>query len=104
MGYRNTNDIPVPESTLPKQGIPRPTGITPRTFAVLKAIARLIKRKGYSPSLIEIGEVVGLSSTASIHRHLTSLELRGLVVRSYNHSRSIELTENGKKLIARIPA
>ena len=55
-------------------------------------ISRRIRRKhGYSPSFEEIGEGLGLSSLATVHKHISNLENKGLLRRDYNRSRSIDL-------------
>lgn len=47
---------------------------------------------GYSPTLEEIGAHFGLSSLATVHKHLSNLERKGLITRKWNLSRAIELT------------
>ena len=46
---------------------------------------------GYSPSFEEIGEGLGLSSLATVHKHISNLEEKGLLRRDYNRSRSIDV-------------
>ena len=48
-------------------------------------------RHGYSPSFEEIAEGLGLSSLATVHKHITNLEEKSLLRRDYNRSRSIDL-------------
>jgi repressor LexA len=50
-----------------------------------------INEHGYAPSIAEIGEHFGLSSPATIHKHLTNLEAKGLIQRHKNMSRAIEM-------------
>ena len=59
---------------------------------MLDCIERFIQRNGYSPTLDEIGEMMGLSSLATVHKHLQNLEGKGQIRRNWNHSRAIELT------------
>ena len=47
--------------------------------------------RGYSPSFEEIGEGTDLSSLATVHKHVTNLEKKGLLRRDYNCSRSIDV-------------
>lgn len=47
---------------------------------------------GYAPTLEEIGAHFGLSSLATVHKHLSNLELKGLITRKWNLSRAIEIT------------
>jgi repressor LexA len=51
-----------------------------------------IVANGYAPTLVEIGAHFGLSSLATVHKHLTNLETKGVIVRKWNLSRAIELT------------
>ena len=67
--------------------------LTKRQKLVFDFIASFIKQKGYAPSIVEIGEKFGLSSPATIHKHLLNLEAKGLIRRQRNLSRAIELVE-----------
>jgi repressor LexA len=66
--------------------------LTRRQREVLDCIEQFIRRKGYSPTLEEIGVMMGLSSLATVHKHLQNLEAKGLIKRNWNHSRAIEIT------------
>jgi repressor LexA len=66
--------------------------LTRRQREMLDCIERFIQRNGYSPTLDELGEMMGLSSLATVHKHLQNLETKGLIRRNWNHSRAIELT------------
>ena len=50
-----------------------------------------IAEHGYAPTFEEIGARFGLTSLATVHKHLTNLEQKGLIRRTWNHSRAIEL-------------
>jgi repressor LexA len=65
--------------------------LTKRQQEVYKFIADFIQKKGYSPSFEEIGEGLELSSLATVHKHITNLEKKGLLRRDYNRSRSIDV-------------
>src|SRR2546426_5878915 len=65
--------------------------ITQRQRQVYDFISRFVVEKGYSPSFEEIGEGLGLSSLATVHKHISNLEEKGLLTRGYNRSRSIDL-------------
>src|SRR5579863_2507912 len=54
---------------------------TLRQQSILQAIADFKSEHGYPPSVREIGERVGLSSSSTIHAHLKALERRGLISR-----------------------
>ena len=65
--------------------------LTKRQRDVYNYIHRFIKQNGYSPSLEEISIGIGVSSLATVHKHLKSLEEKGIISRKWNHSRSIEI-------------
>jgi repressor LexA len=65
--------------------------ITKRQHEVYDFISEFVQRNGYSPSFEEIGEGLGLSSLATVHKHISNLEKKGLLSRDYNRSRSIDL-------------
>jgi repressor LexA len=65
--------------------------LTRRQRQVYDFIAGFVQSKGYSPSFEEIGVGLGLSSLATVHKHISNLETKGLLKRDYNRSRSIDL-------------
>ncbi len=65
--------------------------LTKRQKEVLDFIRNFISQKGYSPSLEEIGESLGMSSVASVHKHLTHLAEKGYIKHEQNRKRSIEV-------------
>jgi len=65
--------------------------ITKRQRQVYDFISDFVERNQYSPSFEEIGEGLGLSSLATVHKHISNLEKKGLLSRDYNRSRSIDL-------------
>ncbi len=65
--------------------------ITKRQRQVYDFISEFVQRNGYSPSFDEIREGMDLSSLATVHKHITNLEKKGLLTRDYNCSRSIDL-------------
>jgi repressor LexA len=72
--------------------------ITRRQRQVYDFISRFVTEKGYSPSFEEIGGGLGLNSLATVHKHITNLEKKGLLTRDYNRSRSIDLLPPKGKL------
>ena len=66
--------------------------LTKRQKQILDFITRFLDEKGYSPSLLEIGEHFGLSSPATVHKHVDNLRRKGLVRKTWNANRSLELT------------
>src|SRR6516225_2480228 len=65
--------------------------ITKRQRQVYDFISEFVQRNNYTPSYQEIGQGLGLSSLATVHKHITNLEKKGLLNRDYNRSRSIDL-------------
>ena len=65
--------------------------ITRRQRQVYDYISEFVQKHGYSPSFEEIGKGLGLSSLATVHKHISNLEKKGLLTRDYNRSRSIDL-------------
>ena len=67
--------------------------VTRRQREVLDTIQEFIQRNQYSPSLEEIGGALGLSSVATVHKHVSHLVEKGYLRRAWNQNRSIELAE-----------
>ena len=65
--------------------------LTKRQKEILDYIASFIEDQGYAPSFEEIADSFGYSSLATVHEHLSNLERKGYIRKSYNESRSIEL-------------
>ena len=65
--------------------------ITKRQRQLYDFISEFVQKNGYSPSFDEIREGMGLNSLATVHKHVTNLEKKGLLTRDYNRSRSIDL-------------
>jgi len=72
--------------------------ITKRQRQVYDFISTFVVENGYSPSFEEIGEGLGLNSLATVHKHISNLEKKGLLTRDYNRSRSIDLLPPKGKL------
>ncbi len=72
--------------------------ITRRQHELYDFLSRFQQEKGYSPSFEEIKEAMGLNSLATVHKHVTNLEKKGLLTRDYNRSRSIDLLPPRGKL------
>ncbi|GAB4002129.1 transcriptional repressor LexA [Nocardioides ultimimeridianus] len=79
-----------PVSELP-DGPPDGTGLTPRQQRILTTIKKAIDKRGYPPSMREIGEAVGLTSTSSVAHQLRQLEAKGFVRRDPHLPRAIEV-------------
>jgi len=65
--------------------------LTKRQREILDFLNEFIQQHGYAPSLEEIGRRFGLSSLATVHKHLTNLQEKGFIKRAWNRSRSVEL-------------
>jgi repressor LexA len=65
--------------------------LTKRQREILDYLNEFIARHGYAPSLEEIGRRFSLSSLATVHKHLTNLQEKGVIRRAWNRSRSVEL-------------
>ena len=70
-----------------------------RQIEILKFIHTRVTEKGYPPTVREIGEAVQLSSTSTVHGHLSRLEKKGLILRDPTKPRAIELTSSGLEKI-----
>ena len=77
-------------SELP-DGPPDATGLTPRQQRVLAHIKDCIEKRGYPPSMREIGEAVGLTSSSSVAHQLKVLEEKGFLKRDPNRPRALEV-------------
>ena len=74
--------------------------LTRRQKEILDFVTRHLERKGYAPTIEEIGEHFGLSSLATVHKHLTNLQEKGLIKRAWNRSRALELVPSEVKVQA----
>lgn len=72
-------------------GPPDETGLTHRQRKVLEVIRDAVERRGYPPSMREIGEAVGLTSPSSVAHQLATLERKGFIRRDPNRPRAIEV-------------
>jgi repressor LexA len=69
--------------------------LTRRQKEILDFVGRHLERKGYAPTIEEIGEHFGLTSLATVHKHLTNLQDKGFIKRAANRSRALELVPSG---------
>jgi repressor LexA len=68
-----------------------PTNLTPRQRKVLEVIRDWVERFGYPPSVREIGDAVGLTSTSSVHHQLRTLERKGYLRRDPHRTRAVDV-------------
>ncbi len=75
--------------------------LTKRQREILDYLQDFIQQHGYAPSLEEIGRRFGLSSLATVHKHLTNLQEKGFIKRAWNRSRSVEMipTSTGSRSV-----
>ncbi|KAB2346386.1 transcriptional repressor LexA [Actinomadura rudentiformis] len=71
------------------------SGLTQRQRMVLEVIRDSVQRRGYPPSMREIGEAVGLTSTSSVSHQLRALQRKGFLRRDPNRPRAVEVRVPG---------
>ncbi|AZG44163.1 transcriptional repressor LexA [Gordonia insulae] len=67
--------------------------LTPRQRGVLEFIRQSVRERGYPPSIREIGDAVGLTSTSSVAHQLRTLERKGLLKRDHNRPRAVNIQD-----------
>ncbi|USS87341.1 transcriptional repressor LexA [Fructilactobacillus hinvesii] len=67
----------------------------PKQQAILQFIYDNVLDHGYPPTVREIGKYVGLSSTSTVHGHLSRLEKKGYITKNPTKPRALEITEDG---------
>ncbi len=70
---------------------PELAALTGRQRQVLEFVDTEVRRRGYPPSVREIGEAIGLSSSSTVHAHLAALESKGYLRRDPTKPRAIEV-------------
>jgi repressor LexA len=71
--------------------------VTRRQKEVLDFLEAFVSRNGYSPSFEEIARGMSLKSLATVHKHITNLEKKGMLDRVHNRSRSIDVLPPGSR-------
>ena len=77
--------------------------LTRRQREIYEYVRGFVEERGYSPSLEEIGEHFGLSSVATVHKHVQHLVEKGQLRKAWNRSRSLEPVEEGAKGAVDVP-
>jgi repressor LexA len=90
-GLRIVDDLPRLDLRLSFAYIAAMLPLTKRQREILDYLNEFIAQHGYAPSLEEIGRRFGLSSLATVHKHLTNLQEKGFIKRAWNRSRSVEM-------------
>ncbi|MBE6024590.1 MAG: transcriptional repressor LexA [Cellulosilyticum sp.] len=67
--------------------------LTAKQQQILDCIKKSLKEKGYPPSVRELCQAVGLSSTSTVHSHLNTLERKGFIRRDPSKPRTIEVLD-----------
>ena len=79
----NVRDLP--------DGPPDASGLTPRQRRILEVIRQAVADRGYPPSVREIGEAVGLTSSSSVAHQLKVLQTKGYLRRDPHRPRAVEV-------------
>ncbi len=77
-------------------GPPDEAGLTPRQRKVLEVIRDSVERRGYPPTVREIGEAVGLTSTSSVSHQLQMLQKKGFLRRDPSRPRAVDVRLPGE--------
>lgn len=80
--------------------------LSSRQKQIINYIKETLRSKGYPPSVREIGEAVGLSSSSTVHTHLSKLEELGFIKRDPTKPRAIEVLDEApwrQKAITAVP-
>ena len=71
--------------------------LSKRQMDILNFIKREVHKKGYPPSVREIGEAVGLASSSTVHGHLAKIEESGYIRRDPTKPRAIEILNQSEE-------
>lgn len=74
-----------------------------KQYQILHFIWERVNHRGYPPTVREIGEAVHLSSTSTVHGHISRLEKKGYLVKDPSKPRALELTESGLDVLGMQP-
>src|ERR1700683_4616519 len=89
-GRKPKGSVPTVLADLPAK--PHPDqGLPGRQRKVLQVIRDSVQRRGYPPSMREIGEAVGLTSTSSVSYQLSTLQQKGYLHRDAGRPRTVEV-------------
>jgi repressor LexA len=76
--------------------------LTRRQKEIFEFVRSFVEAEGYAPSLEEIAARFGLSSVATVHKHIQNLVEKGLLRKAWNRSRSLEIVERSSESV-RLP-
>jgi len=77
--------------------------LTPRQRRILEYIRKTVRERGYPPTVREIGEAVGLTSSSSVHAQMRNLERKGLLRKDAARPRAIEVTGSRRASATAVP-
>jgi repressor LexA len=77
-----------------------PSGLTARQRMILEVIRDSIEERGYPPSVREIGDLVGLTSSSSVQHQLKVLQARGLLKRASGSARALTVSSPDEAAVA----
>jgi repressor LexA len=69
--------------------------LTDRENEIYSAIKNYILNRGYPPTVREIGQLVGLKSTSTVHRYLVSIQSQGYIAFEPNQPRTLRVLNQG---------
>lgn len=80
------------------RGVTLTPPLTRRQREALDFIIEFIATHGYAPTFEDLGRGLGITSTATVFKHLDNLRRKGYIRRRYNRTRAIELVEQDRTL------
>src|SRR5690349_5562299 len=97
-GRKPKGSVPLVVAEMPEQPDPNHV-LTWRQRKVLQVIRDSVQRRGYPPSMREIGEAVGLTSTSSVSYQLSTLQSKGYLRRDAGRPRTVEVRLPGQPAV-----
>jgi repressor LexA len=97
-GRKPRGSVPMPSPELPDHPDPDHV-LTWRQRRVLQVIRDSVQRRGFPPSMREIGEAVGLTSTSSVSYQLSTLQRKGYLRRYPGRPRTVEVRLPGQPVV-----
>jgi repressor LexA len=76
-------------------------GLTRRQREILAFVQRYTEAHGYPPSVREIGQALGLTSSSTVHSHLSALEKKGYIRRDPSKPRALEVLRDEREVPAK---
>ncbi len=89
--FDRMSDSDSPDAASARPLRPAESALTPRQRTILDVIRASVTSRGYPPSIREIGDAVGLTSTSSVAHQLRTLERKGYLRRDPNRPRAVDV-------------